>query len=136
MRSVTCCWQFYWRISEKKKKHSFTLTLVTVFNFVVCLAMPSVSTADNVNGRWMNMNTDHWWNDNWQGKAKLHRKKPVLVPLCPSQITLPWHWTWFFSWWLTHHSYTQINTFLSNVQNCTLSVHYGYTTKRCWDRNT
>ena len=32
------------------------------------------------------MNTEHWWNNNWQKKTTVLGQKPVPMALCPPQI--------------------------------------------------
>jgi hypothetical protein len=50
------------------------------------------STAPALDDRWV---WYIWWNENWQGHWNTQRK-PVPVPLCPTQIQhdLSWDWIW------------------------------------------
>jgi hypothetical protein len=49
-----------------------------------------------VDGKWMKMTLQQWWNNNRQGKTKVLEDKLAPLPLCPPQIPygLPYQGTW------------------------------------------
>lgn len=52
--------------------------------FVVYSEPLSIYRHCKVDGRWMIMNVEHWWNHNWQGKSKyLKKSRPSATSATP-----------------------------------------------------